>query len=562
MEKAKPSFNTFQKICSIAESLLGNNISIVFEFGSRYGEDTIEFAKRYPHAIIYGFECNEITLPICLENIKPYPNIQMSSNAISDHNGPIAFYPIDKDKTITTWEDGNQGASSLFRSSGQYPLEHYFQSETIVQGITLKSFMISKSINKIDILWMDIQGAELMALKGLDDYINNVNVIQCEVEKIEIYTNQPLFKDIISFLEKKGFVFMGFSSDSEYSSDAIFINKRIINHRTKKLCKKILYSGNKKNNNLCNLFNKIILLFLKSLKYIKGFDRSFNIYKPTSNDLNQSLWRKKILEPLIGYDVQYRRIVRSIEPIDVIIPVHEKDIHMLEPCIHSIKKYLKHPIDNIFIISSSNKNIKKISDNNRCVFVDENSIIPNFSKSDICYFVDNNDRSGWLYQQIIKLSADIISDKNHILVMDSDTIFNRPVKYIHKGKNIINISDEHYETYYRVYRQLLNEDVVSKESFVSHTMLFERQVLIELKKKLEQLHHDKWFNVILNNVDYKDISGFSEYETYGNYILNHYPEKIKIEYWFNKSIKKIEDLPKVPNYYKTVSIHSYNISND
>ena len=38
-----------------------------------------------------------------------------------------------------------------------------------------------------DMIKMDIQGAELSALKGLGKYIDNVNVIEIEVEFLEIY---------------------------------------------------------------------------------------------------------------------------------------------------------------------------------------------------------------------------------------------------------------------------------------------------------------------------------------------------------------------------------------
>jgi FkbM family methyltransferase len=103
------------------DQIIGHrNVKIVFEFGSRYGKDTIEFAKKYPKATIYGFECNTETLPKCKENTAQFPNIVLTEKAVSDVDGTLSFWPIDKEKTETTWEDGNQGASSLLKASGKY----------------------------------------------------------------------------------------------------------------------------------------------------------------------------------------------------------------------------------------------------------------------------------------------------------------------------------------------------------------------------------------------------------------------------------------------------------
>lgn len=204
---------------------LGIDISIVFEFGSRYGEDTIEFAKALPNARIYGFECNPNTLLHCQNATKSYHNITLTPKAISESGGEISFYPINAEATITTFADGNQGASSTLRASGKYTLETYVQDEVKVQAIRLDEFMTEQGIAHIDILWMDIQGGELSALKSLGARLESIKIIYSEVEFIEIYENQPLFSDIRAFLEARNFVFIGFSDKGEFFTNAIFVHK-------------------------------------------------------------------------------------------------------------------------------------------------------------------------------------------------------------------------------------------------------------------------------------------------------------------------------------------------
>ena len=73
-------------------------------------------------------------------------------------NGAVDFYPIDPELTETTHEDGNIGASSLFKASGKYPLEKYVQNKITVESITIEKFCEDNGIETIDFVWMDIYG--------------------------------------------------------------------------------------------------------------------------------------------------------------------------------------------------------------------------------------------------------------------------------------------------------------------------------------------------------------------------------------------------------------------
>ena len=225
----RPSTISINTLLAICKDLIGlENIKTVFEFGSRYGEDTFTFAKKLTNATIYGFECNPNTLDECKLRVSKHNNIILTEAAVSDSDGTITFYSINKDKTKTDHLDGNQGASSTLKASGKYLAEKYVQDEVKVKSIRLDTFMKNNNIDIIDILWMDIQGGELSALKGLGDRISDVKIIYSEVEFVEIYENQPLFYDIKNYLDNKNFYFLGFMKDGDgkYFSNAIFINKK------------------------------------------------------------------------------------------------------------------------------------------------------------------------------------------------------------------------------------------------------------------------------------------------------------------------------------------------
>jgi FkbM family methyltransferase len=196
---------------------------VLFEFGARDGAETLMIASEFPEARVFSFECNEATLPLCREKAATNPRITLIENAVGDTNGTVAFHPIDTAKTITTWADGNPGASSLFLASGKYEVESYVQRSEEVCMVRPDTFMAANGIEKVDAIWMDIQGAELMALRGLGERIYDVGFVSLEAEFIEIYGGQPLFWEIYEFLTSKGFFLISFLTLGRHSCDAVFV---------------------------------------------------------------------------------------------------------------------------------------------------------------------------------------------------------------------------------------------------------------------------------------------------------------------------------------------------
>lgn len=149
---------------TITNYYTSDEIKVIFDIGSRDTLQSVELAKKYPQAKIYAFECNPQTLPLCYSNTKEYPNIIVIPKAVNIYTGHCKFYPIDPARTRTTWKDGNPGASSLFKANGNYDhIEKYVQSEIEVECTRLDDFCRSQNIQQIDLVWMDLQGAELLS---------------------------------------------------------------------------------------------------------------------------------------------------------------------------------------------------------------------------------------------------------------------------------------------------------------------------------------------------------------------------------------------------------------
>jgi len=214
-----------ERFTSIARRALGTSvIRTIVEVGARDCRETLGFHTLFPQAAVFAFECNPATLPQCREAVRGVANVTLIEKAVSDKSGPVGFFAIDQAQTKTGVADGNPGASSLLRASGNFELETYVQHEVAVTATTLAEFLAERKLAGIDLLWMDIQGAELMALQGLGARLADVAMIHLETEFIEIYRGQPLFPEIRDFLRSRGFSFLGFTVYSRHSADAVFAN--------------------------------------------------------------------------------------------------------------------------------------------------------------------------------------------------------------------------------------------------------------------------------------------------------------------------------------------------
>lgn len=315
--------------------------------------------------------------------------------------------------------------------------------------------------------------------------------------------------------------------------------------------------------NFKNSFSTVLKLFEYSKKiYRKTVKKNKTLYKE-----EKALWNRKLAFLSHQYNVSISKDLqlpaKSQLTLDIIITAIERDLPVLKHSLHSIKENLLHPINAIKIISPENKEIYDFCKKNKCEFVNERDVLP-ISPKDIDYFIGGYNRSGWLFQQLLKLSGDKVSDQKHYMVFDSDTILLRPQAFEQNGKYIFDLSDEYHEAYFKVYQKLTGLYPKSPFSFVAHHMLFEKKVLEEFKKLIERKHNKSWMDAILECTDRQDISGFSEFESYGNYFFEKERDRMILKYWYNLSVGRtnLSDVQQIildnKDRYNTLSFQYYN----
>lgn len=255
--------------------------------------------------------------------------------------------------------------------------------------------------------------------------------------------------------------------------------------------------------------------------------------------------------------------VSSQTKIDIIIPVVEKDLAVLPHVIDGARENLRHPIGRIIVVAPDSQKIKTLCADKRCEFVWEASVLP-ITKKDIAYNVNGRDRSGWLFQQFLKWSGDALCSQEYYLVLDADTVLIRPQVFEIDGKVVLLHSDEHHQPYFILYKKLLGVDAPTALSFTSHHILYQKRRIAELKGQIEQRHQgDPWYQVLLRTIDRSETSAISEYEIYGQWVLQNHGDDVIREYWFNVAIsraglKRFDKLKKeLSGKYRSISFHSY-----
>lgn len=219
------------------------DINLIFEIGSRDCLDAIDLYK-YFDCKVYAFECNPDAIKICKKNLKQYNiennQVQLVKKAVYNENKTISFYPVSKTKNV--YEETKQlfkingnlaniGASSIFKFNKDFEkdkyghIDHHEQNNKInVNAIKLDDFISENSIDKIDLICMDLQGAEYMALQGLEKNLKNVKYIITELHTTLCYENQSNINDVINLLSKYNFKLIEGNINKKYSDDFLFIN--------------------------------------------------------------------------------------------------------------------------------------------------------------------------------------------------------------------------------------------------------------------------------------------------------------------------------------------------
>jgi hypothetical protein len=153
---------------------------------------------------------------ICHRCKQIFPNVAILNEAVSDSECDIEFMV-----------SSNNGESSSILDFGEHAKIYPGVKEAgriKMRTISLPNMLTKYNldVNNYDFLVMDIQGAEMKALRGMVDIISKFKFIVLEVSIFELYKSQGLLNDILDFMRKYGFSLVDLEMNPEGWGDALF----------------------------------------------------------------------------------------------------------------------------------------------------------------------------------------------------------------------------------------------------------------------------------------------------------------------------------------------------
>lgn len=180
--------------------LRGSDIKVIFDVGANIGAVTQRYTKLFPQADVYSFEASPEIFPVLRNNFARENNVHAYQYAVSELDGEVKFNV-----------NYNSGTSSIFTPS-QYNLATWAvegtESQVAVPSITIPTFCSRLNIDSVDILKLDIEGAELSALRGCAPLLarSRIKIIYTEACLTPLYEEQPLLHDLSQFLAGHGYM--------------------------------------------------------------------------------------------------------------------------------------------------------------------------------------------------------------------------------------------------------------------------------------------------------------------------------------------------------------------
>jgi FkbM family methyltransferase len=164
---------------------------IIYDIGSNTGTWTLLAKSILPHAKIHAFEPLADHVLHFNKSCSMLTNIHLHQYCVGNENSSCTI-------NISSFSD-----SSSLLAATSLEFEHFNikkEKEEQVEIKRLVDLIDSKALPVPDIIKLDIQGFELEALKGFDDWLNSVKYIICEVSFKEYYHGQAQFLDIANYL--------------------------------------------------------------------------------------------------------------------------------------------------------------------------------------------------------------------------------------------------------------------------------------------------------------------------------------------------------------------------
>ena len=221
-EREEEAFSRLQRLIV----RLGVVVPAVFDVGANVGQSVEKFRQAWPGAEIHSFEPNPSPFSTLSGKWGNTPGIVLNNVALSDFNGTSPFHATRISEVASLL--------SPTERMRRISVEHKYDYEVIsVHTETLDNYCRALNCKKIDILKIDVQGAELNVLRGARSLLQRgmISAIYVETTFAACYEGQANYSGLMSYLGRFSYElwdispFLYTSRDRLWAANSIFLSK-------------------------------------------------------------------------------------------------------------------------------------------------------------------------------------------------------------------------------------------------------------------------------------------------------------------------------------------------
>lgn len=185
----------------IQQELMKKKNPIIFDVGADVGSVTKEYRKLFPEASIHCFEPFSESFQQLSRHTNADNNIFCHQLALSEHDGSATLNA--NLSSVTSSLLPTDPAGSFYWGEGLLDTKYTIEVATI----SLDSFIEAKNIKHVDILKLDVQGAEFSVFSGAIKTLLNqrVSIIYTELIMCSTYKGQRKLHEYLTLLDSYGY---------------------------------------------------------------------------------------------------------------------------------------------------------------------------------------------------------------------------------------------------------------------------------------------------------------------------------------------------------------------
>lgn len=211
---------------------------VIFDVGAHHGESVTYLKTLFPNPLIYSFEPDPDSFDIL--SVPVIDGVSYFNLALSDVDGTVSFYRNNISHTNSLFKVNLSSRDSIgvTKATAENNTQYFdaFNEEIKVAAMRLDNFAKARSINQIDLLKIDVQGAECRVLAGGSETLKKTKVIVMEISFYDYYEHQTTFLDVEQILSPIGFRLFSISEISNNPmngrtdwAEVVYLNQNMIN---------------------------------------------------------------------------------------------------------------------------------------------------------------------------------------------------------------------------------------------------------------------------------------------------------------------------------------------